>query len=201
MANLPSLVMMNRVGRVREILTRDPGVINDFVPPLLVVAIDENEDDVKSMIDTLLFFGADPNVIYRGTTPLIMAITEIRHYNPVGIIQSLIIAGADVNLMAIGESPLMSTISFNSDYIVDIVQALIISGADVDIQNRRGYTAMMILLSNYSRFRQAEFLTLFDILCIAGADLDTVENDQGMTAIDYIQRLPIKEMVLSRIRH
>ena len=205
--DLRALVRMNDVEAVREILRNDRSMISDF-ESLLPYAIYTNGSRSKSMVDTLLLFGADPNSTRtRAYSPLTTAMS-IRRDNMIEVIQSLIIAGADVNSIEKGMStPLINAITFITNHTSDVVQALLLAGADVNVQGKSGDTVMMELLNEYEVFHTEteqglrQFLDLFDMLVTAGSDIDTIENDKELNAMDYIQRLPsrLRRMVLSRL--
>ena len=106
----------------------------------------------------------------------------IWEYHSVEVVEELIKLDADVNQpIKDGRTPLM--LSCLSRNYPNVLKLLIKYGADVNAQDKNGYTALMqvLRLNNLSE-KKAFIKTLID----NGADLTTIKNIQGKTALDII---------------
>ena len=123
----------------------------------------------------------DLNTPYNehGWTPFTLAVAQKFQ---VSFINELIKLGGDINQpIKDGRTPLM--LSCISRKYPNVLKLLIQYGADVNAQDKNGYTALMqVLRLNNLLDKKAFIKTLID----NGADLTTIKNIYGKTALDII---------------
>lgn len=138
-------------------------------------------NDNFNLIAGLIKQGANLNIPYNnnGWTPFMWAIKE---YPNVDIIEKLIQLGGNINQANNdGETPLIIASRKRSSGAV--IQLLLDYGADINYQTKSGFTALMGLLIHPQLTMR---LNVLKTLIENGADLTTLKNNQGKTALDLI---------------
>lgn len=144
---------------------------------LVISVAGQNLAEIKALINQ----GYDLNDPYNehGWTPFTLAVSKKFQ---VSFINELIKLGGNVNQpIKDGRTPLMlSCITRNYP---NVLKLLINYGADVNAQDENGYTALMQILTLNKASEKREFIkTLIE----GGADLTTIKNIYGETALDII---------------
>ena len=144
---------------------------------LVISVAGQNLAEIKALINQ----GYDLNDPYNehGWTPFTLAVSKKFQ---VSFINELIKLGGNVNQpIKDGRTPLMlSCITRNYPNVLNL---LINYGADVNAQDENGYTALMQILTLNKASEKREFIkTLIE----CGADLTTIKNIYGETALDII---------------
>ena len=144
---------------------------------LVIRVAEQNLSKIKELINQ----GYDLNKPYNehGWTPFTLAVAQKFQ---VSFINELIKLGGDVNQpIKDGRTPIM--LSCLSRKYPNVLKLLIQYGADVNAQDKNGYTALMQILTLNKASEKREFIkTLIE----CGADLTTIKNIYGETALDII---------------
>ena len=144
---------------------------------LVIRVAEQNLSKIKELINQ----GYDLNTPYNeyGFTPFTLAVAQKFQ---VSFINELIKLGGNVNQpIKDGRTPLI--LSCLSRKYPNVLKLLINYGADVNAQDENGYTALMYILTLNKASEKREFIkTLID----NGADLTTIRNIYGETALDII---------------
>ena len=144
---------------------------------LVIRVAEQNLSKIKELINQ----GYDLNNPYNeyGFTPFTLAVAQKFQ---VSFINELIKLGGNVNQpIKDGRTPLI--LSCLSRKYPNVLKLLINYGADVNAQDENGYTALMYILTLNKASEKREFIkTLID----NGADLTTIRNIYGETALDII---------------
>ena len=144
---------------------------------LVIRVAEQNLTKIKELINQ----GYDLNTPYNeyGWTPFTLAVSKKFQ---VSFINELIKLGGNVNQpIKDGRTPLM--LSCISRKYPNVLKLLIQYGADVNAQDKNGFTALMqVLKQNNISERKAFIKALID----NGADLTTIKNICGETALDII---------------
>ena len=144
---------------------------------LVIRVAEQNLTKIKELINQ----GYDLNTPYNeyGFTPFTLAVAQKFQ---VSFINELIKLGADINQpIKDGRTPLM--LSCLSRKYPNVLKLLIKYEADVNAQEKNGFTALMqVLKQNNISERKAFIKALID----NGADLTTIKNIYGKTALDII---------------
>lgn len=144
---------------------------------LVIRVAEQNLTKIKELINQ----GYDLNKPYNehGWTPFTLAVAQKFQ---VSFINELIKLGGDINQpIKDGRTPIM--LSCISRQYPNVLKLLIKYGADINAQDKNGFTALMqVLKQNNISERKAFIKTLID----NGADLTTIKNICGETALDII---------------
>lgn len=144
---------------------------------LVISVAGQNLTEIKALIKQ----GYNLNTPYNedGWTPFTLAVAQKFQ---VSFINELIKLGGDINQpIKDGRTPLM--LSCISRKYPNVLKLLIKYEADVNAQDENGYTALMQILTLNKASEKREFIkTLID----NGADLTTIKNICGETALDII---------------
>lgn len=144
---------------------------------LVIRVAEQNLTKIKELINQ----GYDLNDPYNehGWTPFTLAVSKKFQ---VSFINELIKLGGDINQpIKDGRTPIM--LSCISRKYPNVLKLLIQYGADMNAQDKNGYTALMqVLRLNNLPDKKAFIKTLID----NGADLTTIKNIYGKTALDII---------------
>ena len=144
---------------------------------LVIRVAEQNLTKIKELINQ----GYDLNAPYNeyGWTPFTLAVSKKFQ---VSFINELIKLGGNVNQpIKDGRTPLI--LSCLSRKYPNVLKLLIQYGADINAQDENGYTALMYILTLNKASEKREFIkTLIE----GGADLTTIKNIYGETALDII---------------
>lgn len=171
---------------------------------LFLISIDnydeQRQEDYDNIADLCSVYcdKVDINIQNKfGNTALMKAAQK----GQIDLIRLLLINGANIHIRSKrGYTALMAAAAHGN---ADIVKLLLENGAHVNVQNKNGWTALMLALF-CSQYPAARSRVIADLLA-AGADLTTIRDNLGMTALDMMRQqsdcndmLPLCDQYLPR---
>lgn len=158
-------------------------------------------------VKRLLAAGVDVNAVAeRGGTALTMAAHEGYH----DVVDALLAAGADANAQRNDGVTALMWASYEG--YPRLVERLRVSGADVDLQDIGGETALILALKGFEEassgawrevviedIRDSYTTTIFEL--IRYKPDPTLQNNEGVTAIDLAEKMGLDNTVISALEY
>jgi hypothetical protein len=140
------------------------------------------------VIKCLLDHGADPSIVDKDGRSVLMYACLCNH---VKVARFWIKRGIPIDTQDCeGHSALLAVVVFRPSESLELVQLLLEKSANADIQNYKGWTAL--LCASYKNYQST-----VQLLLNHGADKD-LKDDNGKTALD-LAKGEIKKMLLSHV--